>query len=983
MDTTELILATDLRAVVGERGKARAWFRLLPVIKQDGGGNYRYHLPSGSLLLEKYRGQSIRSQPWEKVEKYWSRWQKTAIMMLLTRDFGLVKHVARHLVDRPRTTLLRIEDFISGMVDSLWLSNEKIFLLDGPEYPSIKNLVRKIFAVGTYDLSALVSDWKQWGNNLFHTVARTQTIGSLEPVRYNNIFRTLDTISYIYKIRCSDPPDMLQLQHLAHLISSRQMPYMGLKTEIKSAKKFREVLQSDFKPSAEIKYELTAAARRIGGICRHIRRTPLTPGVCHISVTSSGELYHPASKGAQAAAVREAMVRILTRVPETDETEETPFGTVSLKGGLQIWKTLFRDEEIVGDHNLFDPITSGYPKGQPGRFWGLDKVTGRQVMYVAWKELSQLQAASSAKGELSFIPELRAEVVPEMGNKARFVTLSAYWLNVLQAPLAHLLKEAMKYHPSVFSSFHRQDQAWEAVRGLVRIKDISLDDQFVLSSDLTDATNAQQHELTRVMLRAFFDGYGLRDQTPYVNLVLGLIGPRLVSFRDGSKIVTKTGIMMGEAIAKPSLTLLNLAVEELAFLKYTNALERLLDDGPAPYRGWRYVHIGGDDHLVKGPKPYLDLITMTHRDAGSHITPGKHGYSRVCVKYTERVINLTNLQYRHLICEKDYRLSTIVDSVKVRLLERGQSTLIKKDNKNVAIGKSIQLMKVLKWLPKDRHFWPFDKIVSIRNLFINRMGALLPSKALHPRAYAAIHLPTIVGGYDLGFEEEYNNILNRSPEPTKWLLSKILLGANVQDDLKLFRLLNTNTSSRGIESIAQFEESIVEQLEKYPKMVNAITFRELREKFKTESETNARWTISIAAEEGFLSFREFAKRSVRGNLFQDLLMGKDIKVFNTRPFTSTYKYIWGECEDLGMDKYCLSEFPESSVIAKAIKGLAPDWFFDINQETSVDVAPTPNEGEEETYDFQQTTYRQLYTEGFPELSLGKKFCGVMEQGLSS
>jgi len=103
------------------------------------------------------------------------------------------------LVDRPRTQLLRIEDFISGMVDSLWLCEENVFLINSREYPLIKELVRRIFKVGTYDLPALVSDWKQWGNALLHTVSETNTIGPLEAPRYNNIFKLLDSIGYIRK----------------------------------------------------------------------------------------------------------------------------------------------------------------------------------------------------------------------------------------------------------------------------------------------------------------------------------------------------------------------------------------------------------------------------------------------------------------------------------------------------------------------------------------------------------------------------------------------------------------------------------------------------------------------------------------------------------------------------------------------------------------------------------------------------------------
>jgi len=965
MDNSKLIQATYLKDVVGEDVYFRSWARLLPVTRRVSDGRV-YHLPSGSLTFIKVRGQKIRDQPWQQPGRFWRARQKSALSVILTRDIGLGARLVSQLVNKPRANFLRIEDFISGVVDSLWLTDENIFDVDKPEIGLIKKLVRKIFAVGCHDLSALVNDWKQWGNNLFHTVAKTQTIGDLEPVRYNNIFRALNGIPFIngyYQGKC----DMLLLQHLMHLISSRQMPYMGKTTEIKSVEKYKSVLTSTFKPDDSIIMELAMAARRIGGICRSIHKTPIPNEAAHISVTSSGELNFPITKGGQASAVRDAIERILLEVPETDSTEDTPFGKVYRKAGLPLWQTLFRKEDDleVQGHDLFEAMTWGFPKGQPGRFWGLDRVTGKQLMYVAWKDSSPTPIV------------LRASVVPEMGNKARMVTLSPYWVNVIQAPLAHLLIEAMKYHPSVFSSFHRQDQAWEAVRQLVKIKDISLVDQFVLSSDLKDATNAQQFELTKVMLKSFIDGYGLSTNSDYVNLVLGQIGPRLVLFDDYDSVVSSTGIMMGEAIAKPSLTLLNLAIEERAFLLSIGRRDLLSTDLPAPSCDWRCLHIGGDDHLAKGPANYLDLITEGHLRAGSHISPGQHGYSRICVKYCERMINLSNLQYREPI-HRDYRLSVIVDTVKVRLLEPGLSTMQKKDNKNVAIGKSQQLVNVLKWLPKDNDFWTYDKKVSIRDLFINRMGCLLPSKALHPRAYAAVHLPTTVGGYGLGFDEEMTHFLYQSPEPFRWLLSKRLLGLDVREELRKFRTLNSNISNRGIPEVQEFADRIIDQLEKYPKLVNALSWKELTDRFP-DPDKNARKILAYARDEGLMSFAEYVKWSMRGNLFQDLLMSKpeQLSLFNTRPFTQTLRNIWGWCEEIGLDHY--GDIPTNLTnqeLNKLFREISVSWFFDINQMTTIDIAPKPETGEEEQYLFVDVPYRDAFTIGLPSLLVGKTFLGL-------
>jgi hypothetical protein len=691
-------------------------------------------------------------------------------------------------------------------------------------------------------------------------------------------------------------------------------------------------------------------------------------------VTSSGERDYSTTKGAQAAAVRDALVRILTRVPEADETENTPFGPAYHKKGVQIWKTLWRDEDdpmYNSTLRYLDQILEGIPKETGLRFAGLDRVTGKQMMYVAWKELSPLPIV------------IRAAVVPEMGNKARIVTLAPYWVNVLQAPLAHLLVDALRLHPSAFSSFARQDQAWDACRRLVFSKNISFeDDQAVLSSDLSGATNTQQFEITKVMLESFIQGYtGSIELSAYVKLVLGTIGPRAVLLDELTTVISTTGIMMGEAIAKPSLTLLNLSIEELAYLEYNNALDRLNDESPAPLSRWRFFHVGGDDHLAKGPKPYLNLITSYHLKAGSRISPDKHGLSKICVKYCERLINLENLQYCYLYEGgprglSSYRMSAIVDSVKVRLLERGLSTRLKKDDKNVAIGKSSMLVKVLEWLPIDNIHYTYDKIVSIRNLFINRMGPLLPSRVLHPRAYAAVHLPKIFGGYGLGFDREIYWSARLSPEPTQHLIFKMMMGADISADIRIFSKLNTNVSQRGVAIAKLRRDELVELIEKYPEHYGALDWDAVELKFKGPGLSN-RETLYRAKRAGILSVRDYAEWTVRGDLFQNLLLGVDkLNIFNSTPYTRTYQKIWDECEDTGLFNYKLDweSFTNDDIIIMMNK-FVPQTFIDINQEVRVDIGFQGDDSRPEEYEFVTGPIKDMFTKGYPDLLVGKTFIG--------
>jgi hypothetical protein len=257
------------------------------------------------------------------------------------------------------------------------------------------------------------------------------------------------------------------------------------------------------------------------------------------------------------------------------------------------------------------------------------------------------------------------------------------------------------------------------------------------------------------------------------------------------------------------------------------------------------------------------------------------------------------------------------------------------------------------------------------------MGSLLPRKAVNPRCFAAIHLPTIVGGYGLGMKSELPSFLANSPEPTKGLIVKAFLGGNVKEDLKIFRKLNVNVSSRGVESILLLQEAIVTQLSEYPNMVNAISWWDVKKRYPDERQ-NARKTIALANDDGILSFQDFAKRATRGSLFQELILGaRDLSIFNTNPFVKTYqKYVWERAEEIGLLDYSDYRPLTMEEIATALSDISPQWYFDINQETTMDVGFWDGNPDTETWDFKEDTYINKYTEGFPSFDVGFKFLGL-------
>lgn len=159
----------------------------------------------------------IYSQIWEPKGKFFSPFLSEGLRIILTRNIGLGPGVTNRLLSRPIHTFRRIEEFISGFVDSLWIADQTIFCRHRSDYKIIRTIVRKIFKVGTYDLLALVTMWKEWGNHLFHTAARTVTIGQLKVPHQNNIFNRLRKIKWVDEIY-SEMPTQLSLQRISHLV---------------------------------------------------------------------------------------------------------------------------------------------------------------------------------------------------------------------------------------------------------------------------------------------------------------------------------------------------------------------------------------------------------------------------------------------------------------------------------------------------------------------------------------------------------------------------------------------------------------------------------------------------------------------------------------------------------------------------------------------------------------------------------------------
>jgi hypothetical protein len=903
--------------------------------------------------------------------------RRDRLWIILTRDIGLPIDTANKLCNLKVADYRRVEDVINGMVDSLLAADPGFFEAGSDDYKLIRKTIRKVFKIGAFNRPILVDMWKEWTNWFKHSTAGTKLIGAdRPPLAGGNVFRNLNKLSTIQSI-LEAPLGTLrdwELAVIGHMTSTRQMPYMGKAVEEKSLKEFEEVITSEFDSWKECKHDIMLATIEVAWECRRARDSrvhgPIPSGTAHFSVNGAGELNSPCSKGGQVGAVSASMRYHLTRVAPRTYDEETPFGVVHHLEGEELWRYLFRegykfDYEFLKDKEFLGEWNGGrIPITVEGYYYGLDGVLGQQLLYVAWK-------ISTSEISRGIPPRIRCSTVAELGNKARIVTVSEWWLNTLQSPVSHWLKELLRFHPSCFSTFCRQDQAW-SFQDWVNSRPPLVGGQRrypCLSSDLKNATNAIPTELMKFIWETFIDTFfyheisegnalPVRDQK-YLTHVLDLIGPREVEFPDGSVVLATRGIPMGEALAKPSLTLWTLVAEKLGYLWWRRKVSRDLigPDGPKwptayiedragwershpigcmdpevrvvesiqayinPAKIWHGSHHGGDDHTAFGPMDYLDLITVGFQSMGAMLSPAKHGYSYWFVQYCERVINVTSTNRVR-----------VIDTLKIRLLETGQSTGLARDEKNVAIGKAAQLRRYLQWA-EPRDGWSYTKKAVLQRLFISRMGAFMP-KFGSPEYYG-VFLPPDLGGYGLGLTEQQEWALAHLPTQTR-VVNMLLEGADFSKSYPVIRRLRkvvSNTATRGVKAVKKLEDEIVESISLYPDMFNAKTwqhYREDEEFFEEGKPPPPRVLIAKLEQRGILSQVEYAKRATRGSLFRILLMDPtETSQFNTKPYAQSLKKGLADIESAVADYSCEPTWPIGQLKLERLLGLIqPNFFID-------------------------------------------------------
>jgi len=312
---------------------------------------FYYQLPSGSITKIRRHGVRLIPLKWETPESYWTEPEQFALQRILIQDLGLSRQVSIKLARSRRTTLLRIEEHVQGIIKSLWLAYPFLFEKHSDDFKIVKSIIRKEFKIGAYNLQTLSSNWKEWTNWFKHTTARTVTIGATPQLSRYNHLRALNKLNFINEILNDDGVlTKSQLNRIAVMCSRRQMPYMGKETQNKSMMGLKAVVCEDDKPGRAHIMKMHLVARRIGAICLKLRRLGTIPDdAAHYSVTNSGERDNSLSKGAQAKATFDGLTKVLSEVQDKDWVEMTPWGEVHHRKGLAVHTYLFKaEEEIVG-----------------------------------------------------------------------------------------------------------------------------------------------------------------------------------------------------------------------------------------------------------------------------------------------------------------------------------------------------------------------------------------------------------------------------------------------------------------------------------------------------------------------------------------------------------------------------------------------------------------------------------------------------------
>jgi hypothetical protein len=825
----------------------------------------------------KYGGSKSAHNPsrWERLLQKRRGWLQT--------NYGLSRKSAEVFLRRPPSQARRIEDTIHGIIDTLLLFDSTMFQRDRVDcHKALLLIVRKTLTTATYSVGQVMKLWKEFCSFLYNRFAGLSP-ELPKPGGENFFYRALRSHPDIIRMINGEVGKALS-EKFAHLTSTRHFASGDRKAEESSMKKFFSTIEEPFETDDAQLTSIQLNAERVGEKCRALAGG-IQQGMPHISLSSAGSFYATVKDGGAGLEIRQALHDVVNVRVEEDEIISTPFGPLKCPKGCFRWRYWCRENpyDHYPDVSFGDVIMEERFKDQHPYYQGFDEAIGNQILVTAYIKFREWELTGLA------VP-CRVLTVPEPGNKARIVTTGPFWLKVLQQAVSHTLKDILKHHPSARSSLMKTDQAWQALY-------LFQDKQFpegsaVLSSDLSEATDCIPKEVGLRLLQGFCKGCGIRSNL--LNVCFRLLRSDRCFTAPGFVSETQTrGIMMGEPLTKCVLTIQGLTMEESAMRTYLSVpITTRFFKSPS----WRSFHVGGDDHLAAGPRPYLSLITKAFVASGARISEGKHGVSNRVVKYCEKVLEVPQIIQGFSVSRindstEGYEDSPFVDSVKIRLLSPLTKAFEVSSERNIAIGKGLSLGRTLKWMNVD-HF-PRKWLRMVRDRFMQRMGSLLPDRS--SAVYWQLMLPVQWGGLDLYLPDEVEALYNLVPTLTKGIMERVQMDEPEGfEHLKLLRKFLSNYSYRGYrlsETDVGLMNDHVEQVVRtsFPRA----TWREIKSEFDPKGIHSAKTIADSAWQQGWKGEEDIIDELMRPILFKEILLGVErASAFNTEPLKRRYAKLW-------------------------------------------------------------------------------------------
>jgi hypothetical protein len=568
----------SLRVAVGGSGKSTVDENFIPYLADD-----------GTFSLPKWNRKSFAIG--RKAGSNTTKFRHA----LVTTNIVSHKLATQVLPTRSACDVLRWMEEWEGIIDSLLLFDLNLF--NEENRGLLRFLFRKVFHIAMFNVDLVTSHWKEFTSVLWNNVSKQFT---LEDVRISerNPFRKLLAYGPIIDLQANGLKTKLEATAMAHLLSTRQMVPGGVTKQVAALDKFVETTSVPFVPT-----EVNSERARIGAtyvgkkVSSRRKKTNLT-ALCHISLSTAGDVDFSKINGGRGAAIQEDISKILTDFPSQSGYLDLPFGiSVREEQGVPRYATWGRPENLRLKKKLAssDPRWKArfvwsdapvYGFGQPRQDYdpevesgeyaleGYDSYLGVQIFYAALLVAFNEGYLDLQGNPLKPVPA-RTSVVPEPGGKARIITVTKWWLIILQQPFGHLTKSLLSGHPSAEAGLKRADQAWLYLDLLHKVKPLS--NGYVLSSDLEEATDAISPDVAETMIRGFYRGVGYTKLPKLIEIgiQLGLRSTREIeiqyprsSGRKAFSFIKRRGVLMGEPVTKSVLTLYSLVCEEMAIRDY-------------------------------------------------------------------------------------------------------------------------------------------------------------------------------------------------------------------------------------------------------------------------------------------------------------------------------------------------------------------------------------------------------------------------------